>query len=154
MNSTQRKENQKAFVEEIGRYFDKEGLQPIAGRILGLLMVMDKELFTFDEITEELQISKSSASIVLRNLQIRGEIEYITIPGDRRKYYQITYKSTNDIIESFYKKIINFKQIINKTLELKENKDSRNAKMFKDFMMIINYMEERIDDLKDNLTEK
>ena len=70
MNSEERLKKQKELVEEIGRHFDKEGLQPIAGRIVGLLMVMDKEQFTFEEITEELQISKSSASTALKNLEI------------------------------------------------------------------------------------
>jgi len=83
METDERIVQQRLLVEEVGRHFDKEGHQPIAGRILGLLLVMDKELFTFEEITEELNISKSSASIVLRNLEIRGSIEYITLPGDR-----------------------------------------------------------------------
>ena len=89
MNSEERIRKQKELVEKIGRYFEKEGFQPIAGRIYGLLMVMDKEQFTFDEITEELQISKSSASIALRNLEIRDDIEYVTLTGDRKRYFQL-----------------------------------------------------------------
>ena len=42
MNTQERIDKQKDLIEEIGMYFDKEGLQPIAGRILGLLIVMDK----------------------------------------------------------------------------------------------------------------
>jgi len=99
MTKGERLKKQKELIEEIGIYFDKEGFQPIAGRILALLMVMDKERFTFDEIVEELQISKSAASITLRNLEIRGNIEYITLPGERKRYFQLNRKNIFTIID-------------------------------------------------------
>jgi len=111
----------------MGRYFDKEGFQPIAGRILSLLMVMDKEQFTFDEITEELQISKSSASNALRNLEIRGDIEYVTLPGDRKRYFQLKRTEPIIIIEDFEKKMLDMQKHFNYILELKADKNSKNA---------------------------
>lgn len=77
------------MVETLGRINEHDGMQPVAGRIYALLMVMDKENFTFDEIVEELNISKSSASIAIKMLQIRGLIEYFTLPGDRKRYFRI-----------------------------------------------------------------
>ncbi|MEE4198564.1 MAG: hypothetical protein V2I54_13050 [Bacteroidales bacterium] len=132
MTSEERLKKQKDLIEEIGIYFDKEGFQPIAGRILGLLMVMDKERFTFDEIVEELQISKSSASITLRNLEMRGDIEYITLPGERKRYFQINRKDPLSVIEEFEKKIIKSKEIFDYVLELKEDQNSPNAVFFKE----------------------
>ncbi|HSH51573.1 MAG TPA: hypothetical protein VK982_07605, partial [Bacteroidales bacterium] len=123
---------QKDLIEEIGIYFDKEGFQPIAGRILALLMVMDKERFSFDEIVEELQISKSSASITLRNLEMRGDIEYITLPGERKRYFQINRKDTFSLIDEFEKKISNTKEVLSYVLELKEDQNSPNAVFFKE----------------------
>src|SRR6056297_602041 len=130
MNKEERLKKQKELIEEIGIYYDKEGFQPIAGRILGLLMVMDKERFTFDEIVEELQISKSSASNTLRNLEMRGDIEYITLPGERKRYFQINRKDPLSIIEEFEKKILKTKEIFDYLLELKENPESPNAIFF------------------------
>jgi len=130
MNKEERLKKQKELIEEIGIYYDKEGFQPIAGRILGLLMVMDKERFTFDEIVEELQISKSSASNTLRNLEMRGDIEYITLPGERKRYFQINRKEPLSIIEEFEKKILKTKEIFDYLLELKENPESPNAIFF------------------------
>ena len=100
MNTEERIRKQKELVEEIGRHFDREGFQPITGRILALLMVMDKEQFTFDEIIEELQISKSSASNALKNLEIRGNIEYTTLPGDRKRYFHIKRQNSFQIIKT------------------------------------------------------
>ncbi|MEA2105551.1 MAG: MarR family transcriptional regulator [Bacteroidota bacterium] len=132
MKNEERVQKQKELIEEIGIYFDKEGFQPIAGRILALLMVMDKERFTFDEIVEELKISKSSASITLRNLEMRGDIEYITLPGERKRYFQINRKDTFSVIDEFEKKILKTKDVLSYVLELKEDQNSPNAVFFKE----------------------
>jgi len=149
MNKEERLKKQKELIEEIGIYYDKEGFQPIAGRILGLLMVMDKERFTFDEIVEELQISKSSASNTLRNLQMRGDIEYITLPGERKRYFQINRKEPLSIIEEFEKKILKTKEIFDYLLELKENPESPNAIFFMELRNITKLLLTSFEQCKD-----
>ncbi|MGD9993990.1 MAG: GbsR/MarR family transcriptional regulator [Salinivirgaceae bacterium] len=127
MNTEERIKKQRELIEKIGLYFDKEGFQPIAGRILGLLMVMDKEQFTFDEIVEELQISKSSASNALKNLEIREDIEYITQPGDRKRYFQIRKQDKFNLIKTFEKKMRHTMEMFDCILSLKADKNSSNA---------------------------
>ena len=140
MTSEERINNQKELVEKIGRYYEKEGFQPIAGRILGLLMIMDKEQFTFDEIVSELLISKSSASNALRNLEIRGDIEYITLPGDRKRYFQLKKKNVSNIFEEFEDKMKTAKDLFHYIIELKEDKNSNNAKYMEDLIKIIQFL--------------
>ena len=79
MNTEERIKKQKQLIETMGQHYEKEGMQPVAGRTLALLMVMDKEEFTFDEIIEELQISKSSASVALKFLQLKNIIERLVV---------------------------------------------------------------------------
>ncbi len=131
MKKEERIRKQKELVEYIGRYFDREGLQPIAGRILGLLMVMDKEQFTFEEIVEELQISKSSASITLRNLEARGDIEYITLPGDRKRYFRLRKQDTFAIIDDFEHKLNQLMELLRNIIDLKADKNSENCQTFR-----------------------
>ncbi len=154
MNTEERVKKQKELIEELGRHFDKEGFQPIAGRILGLLMVMDKEQFTFDEIIEELQISKSSASNALRNLEIRGSIEYVTIPCDRKRYFQLKKRDTFSIIDEFEKKTEGFKDFLSKILALKADKNSSNASYYERLIDMMNFFLERIESLKADYEEK
>ncbi len=132
MTTEERIEQQRRLVEKFGRHFDKEGFQPIAGRILGMLLVMDKEQYTFDEIIEELQISKSSASIALRNLEIRGDIEYITLPGDRKRYFRFRKQNTGNIIEDAEKKLKNLQHLTDLMLELKADPQSENSKYLRE----------------------
>jgi DNA-binding transcriptional regulator GbsR (MarR family) len=149
MTKGERLKKQKELIEEIGIYFDKEGFQPIAGRILALLMVMDKERFTFDEIVEELQISKSAASITLRNLEIRGNIEYITLPGERKRYFQLNRKNIFTIINKFEKKLLKTKKFLNYVLELKENKTSPNAVFFNELLDLIQLIYNSVEKCKE-----
>ena len=131
MEKTEKIVKQKELIETIGRYMEKQGYQPIAGRVLGLLMVMDKEEFTFDEIVAEMQISKSSVSAALKNLELRNAIEYVTYPNDRKRYFRISFSDVNLLIDEIEKKFNNYGNIIDQVLDLKEIKDSKNAIVLK-----------------------
>lgn len=148
MDSTEKIKKQKELVEELGRYFDKEGLQPIVGRILGLLMVMDKEQYTFEEIVEELSISKSSASNALKNLDIRGDIEYLTLPGDRKRYFRFRRRNLLSIIETFQQKTAEFKAIADHILKLKGDKNSANSLYLKQWVEMIEFFSSKINENK------
>lgn len=76
------------LVERIGVFLEKYGYQPIPARIIGLLIVTDKPYLTFDEITESLKVSKSAVSIGINLLLGTQQIDYITLPGDRKRYFK------------------------------------------------------------------
>lgn len=154
MTTEERIKKQKELVEEMGRYFDKEGFQPIAGRILGLLMVMDKELFTFDEIVQELNISKSSASNALKNLEIRNSIEYITLPGDRKRYFRIKKHDTQSMFDDMESKMKDLKNLLAYIIELKADKNSDNSKLFKEVISMIEIALENFFHIKQKFLKK
>ncbi len=154
MTSEERLKKQKELVEKIGRHFDKEGFQPIAGRILGLLMVMDKEQYTFDEIVEELKISKSSTSNALRNLEIRGLIEYITLPGDRKRYFRMKTQNSFDMLEEFKTKTTKIKNLFDTIVELKADKDSKNCQAYRLYIDMAEFILENLGDLKHRFENK
>lgn len=148
MTTEERIEQQRHLVETLGRRYEIEGMQPVAGRIMALLMVMDKEQFTFDEIVEELQISKSSASVALKNLQLRHVVEYITQPGDRKRYFRIKSQEPFYLIEEFKKDMEERKKLLIEILNLKADPNSRNSKFYKDLMSIMDFFLDNFDKLK------
>lgn len=81
-------QEQKLLIEKVGVYFEKSGMQPAASRILALLMISDNTELTFDEIIEALNISKSAASNSINLLLNMNKIEYVTKPGDRKRYFK------------------------------------------------------------------
>lgn len=149
MENQVRSEQQRHMVEEVGRYFEKQGFQPVAGRVLGLLLAMDKEVYTFEEITEELGISKSSTSVALRNLEIRGNIEYFTFPGDRKRYYRIRTVNPTVLIDEFEDKMNQFLRIHKSILNLKEDTNSRSSRFLKDLNKMIEFFLSHLDELKE-----
>jgi DNA-binding transcriptional regulator GbsR (MarR family) len=147
-------QQQQLLIEEIGRHFDREGLQPVAGRILALLMVRDKEEMTFDEITQSLQISKSSASNGLKVLELRDVVEYVTYPGDRRRYFRVKTKDIFSMIDEFKAKMILMKQFNLRIMELKSDKSSRLCKFLADFNDMLGYFQSNFDELKKSYLNK
>jgi DNA-binding transcriptional regulator GbsR (MarR family) len=79
----------KKKVEEIGVAFDKTHLPPMIGRVLGFLILADPPYQTFYAIQEFLGASKSSISHALNMMMAKGIIEYVTFPGDRKRYFKI-----------------------------------------------------------------
>ena len=148
MTSEERIKRQKELVEAMGRVYDKEGFQPIAGRILGLLTIMDKEQFTFDEIVEELQISKSSASNALHMLEIRDIIEYVTKSGDRKRYFRMKKLDKFSLIDDHISKLKKTNDFLQNVLELKANKNSENSLFILDMVDILNFFLDKFEELK------
>lgn len=155
MTTEERIRRQKELIETLGIQYDKEGLQHITGRIIGLLTIMDKEQFTFDEIVEELQISKSSASNALRTLELRNFIEYTTKSGDRKRYFQI--KKLPDkfsLINEHEAKLKKTSEFFQSILELKADKNSANAVMIGNMMNMINFFLSKFEELKKEYAAK
>lgn len=74
------------FIENMGLQYEKYGVPRIGGRILGLLLV-NAHPITAEEISQQLQVSRSSVSTNLRTLLMTGLIERAFVPGDRREHF-------------------------------------------------------------------
>jgi len=102
----------KELIEKIGIMQEKTGMQPAAGRIVGLLYVADNPELTFDEIRETLCISKSAASNALNLLQQLNRLDYITYNGDRRRYFRLKLGRWRELITKDIDEITNFSEIL------------------------------------------
>lgn len=148
MEESERIKKQKELIELIGIQNEKEGYQPVAARIMGLLMVMDKEEFTFEEIVDEMRISKSSVSTALKNLEIRGMIEYVTYPGDRKRYFRAISGEIDTMINEMETKLIKNMEVINKILVLKKDQNSRSATFLKNIAIGMDFFIRKLNELK------
>jgi DNA-binding transcriptional regulator GbsR (MarR family) len=149
MDEAERIRKQKELIEFIGVQQEREGFQPVTARIMGMLMVMDKEEYTFDEIVEEMQISKSSASTALKNLELRGVIEYVTYPGDRKRYFRFVSGEIDGMIDEMKKKMKQHAIIIHQILDLKKDPNSRNALFLKNILTGMEFFMLQLDKFKE-----
>lgn len=81
-------ESQKMLIEKVGVMHERNGLQPAPSRVLALLVVSPVVELSFDEIRETLNLSKSASSNAINMLLNSDKIDYITKPGDRRRYFR------------------------------------------------------------------
>ncbi len=80
--------NKQDYIEKYGTYFEAQGLPLSAGRVIGLLMVTEEPM-TLDDIAEQLEISKTSASTGTRLLESAAILRRVTVRGERRIHYAI-----------------------------------------------------------------
>ncbi|HEX2217214.1 MAG TPA: MarR family transcriptional regulator [Gemmatimonadales bacterium] len=76
------------FTDRFAALFEDERQPPIAGRILALLLLSEGAL-SLDQLSEDLAVSKASASTNARLLAQLGLVEAVHQPGSRRDYYQV-----------------------------------------------------------------
>jgi DNA-binding transcriptional regulator GbsR (MarR family) len=76
------------FTDRMGLLFEAEGQPPIAGRILGYLLVSDDPR-SLDQVAEALRVSKASVSTNARMLADKGVLERVCRPSDRHDYYRV-----------------------------------------------------------------
>ena len=78
------------YVEEFGLFFEQFGLARTAGRMLGWLLVCDPPHQTMDELSDVLQVSKSSVSTASRLLIQTGLVSKVSFPGERKDFYRVS----------------------------------------------------------------
>jgi DNA-binding transcriptional regulator GbsR (MarR family) len=104
------------FIENMGLQYEVYDVPRIGGRILGLLMVSPNPM-TSEEMSETLQVSRSSISTNLRTLLMTGLIEKVSIPGDRLDYYVFAEDAWLRIIEMRLEEVLSLKEAAEEGLE-------------------------------------
>jgi DNA-binding transcriptional regulator GbsR (MarR family) len=78
-----------SYADEIGLFFEDQGLPRMPGRILGWLMVCDPPHQSAEELAEAVQASRGAISMAVRMLLTAGAVERFPVAGTRRVYYRL-----------------------------------------------------------------
>jgi DNA-binding transcriptional regulator GbsR (MarR family) len=87
MSNRPRRDEQR-FVEDVARLLIPWGVPPIAARLYGYLLLRPSPV-SLDQITEDLGISKSSASVAARSLETYTLARRHSEPGTKRGLYAV-----------------------------------------------------------------
>src|SRR6187455_1480493 len=112
-------DKQLKLIEELGVFHEQGGVQPAAARILSLLLVSDRIELSFEEIYETLNLSKSATSNALNFLIKTEKLEYITRPGERRRYFRFKIRSLKEGIQKSLEGIDAFNILLKKVVSLR-----------------------------------
>lgn len=77
------------YIEDVGVFFEGQGLPRMAGRVLGFLMTAEAAPQPTSALIEALTASKGAISVTARQLVDLGLIERVGVPGDRRDFYRV-----------------------------------------------------------------
>ncbi|GAB4364571.1 MAG: MarR family transcriptional regulator [Elainellaceae cyanobacterium] len=98
--------------------FELVGLPRMSGRIFGWLLISDPPQQSTSELVEVLQASKGSISTMTRLLIQIGLIERVSLPGERRDYFQIKPHAWAQMTKQRIAQINAFRQLAEKGLTL------------------------------------
>ena len=104
------------FIEKFCMVAEQDGFPRIAGRIMGFLMINEGP-YTLDEMADDLQISKTSASTNARLLEQQGVIEKVVKSGDRRDFYRLADDHWERMFDIAMKRMQKFHDVLDKTIE-------------------------------------
>lgn len=105
-------------MEEVGLMFEAVGLPRMAGRIFGWLLVANPQQQSMSDLVEVLQASKGSISTMTRLLIQISLIERVSLPGQRRDYFQIKPHAWSQMTNQRMTQIAAFRQLAEKGLDL------------------------------------
>jgi DNA-binding transcriptional regulator GbsR (MarR family) len=80
--------DERRFVEDVARLLMPWGVPPVAARLYGYLLLCPRPV-SLDQITKDLGISKSSASVAARMLETYTLARRHSEPGTKRALYAV-----------------------------------------------------------------
>jgi DNA-binding transcriptional regulator GbsR (MarR family) len=113
------------WVERVAMYLARDGVPPIAGRVLGWLMVSDPPEQSAGEISAAIGASRASLTSNLRLLSSMGFLTWRTQPGGRTVYYRMAEEAWTVVVRQQIAGITSFLDITRDGLDLVGPDDDR-----------------------------
>jgi DNA-binding transcriptional regulator GbsR (MarR family) len=89
-------EAQRRFVDDFGQLYARYGVAATFGRVFGRLLLSEEPL-SLDDLSTQLQVSKSAISVATRDLERAGVVRRLGTPGSRR----VLYEANDDMVPIF-----------------------------------------------------
>ncbi|WP_158852759.1 GbsR/MarR family transcriptional regulator [Saccharothrix deserti] len=117
------------WVERVAMYLARDGVPPIAGRVLGWLMVCDPPEQTPAQISAAISASRASLTSNLRLLTSMGFLTWRTRPGERTGYYRMADEAWSAVVRQQIAGITSFLDITREGLDLVGPDDDRSKRI-------------------------
>jgi DNA-binding transcriptional regulator GbsR (MarR family) len=106
------------FSEEASTLFERTGLAPMAGRILGWLLVADPAEQSAEELAEALDASRGSVSMSTRLLIDIGVVDRVRVRGERRAFYRIRPGVWSELLQQNLRRLTEMRRLAERGLEV------------------------------------
>lgn len=144
MDSVNLNDKQRLLIEKLGVNSEKEGLAPAAARVAALLLVSPDLALTFDQIRNTLNLSKSATSNALNMLLSTERIEYITQPGDRKRYFKSKLGTWRDGAKNSFHKITKTADLLEEVLNCRPQDTEDFNRNLREAISFMRFIEKRL----------
>jgi DNA-binding transcriptional regulator GbsR (MarR family) len=134
----------KEHIEKVGVAMEQNGFPRMVGRVLGFLIISEPPYHTFNDIQTYLQASKSSISTALNTLMTQGLVIYLTLPGDRKRYFKFNADSWLEMFKKDLCQFTVFRNLILECLEIRSKDDEPFNNALIDIADLYSFMEKEI----------
>lgn len=129
------------FVERVGLFFEGSGLPPMAGRILGWLLICDPAQQSSAELAEVLGASKGSISTNTRMLIQSGLIRRTAVRGRRGAYFEVEAEAWVEMLERKLAALTAFRSLCESGLALLGDASSERRERLEDITFVYGFFE-------------
>lgn len=123
------RERRLEWVERVAMYCARDGVPPIAGRVLGWLMLCDPPEQSAGQISAAIGASRASLTTNLRMLAGTGFLTWRTRPGERTVYYRLADNAWEAVVREQIAGVTSFLDIARDGLELVGPDSERSARI-------------------------
>jgi DNA-binding transcriptional regulator GbsR (MarR family) len=99
------------WVERVAMFLANDGVPPIAGRVLGWLMVCEPAEQSAGQISEAIGASRASLTTNIRVLMTVGFVERRTRPGERTGYYRLKDGAWEAVVRRQIASLVSFREV-------------------------------------------
>lgn len=141
-------EKSRKYIADAGSFYEKSGISKISGQIIGWLMIADPPHQTMKDLTDVLEVSKSSISTNIRFIISVGFIKKFSMVGKRQDYYRINHGVWKDAFGKKLVSIMEFKTLIQRSLDIVPKKAS-SRKVIEEMAAMYSFYEDAFASMQD-----
>lgn len=145
--------SEEEFIEHMGQLFEDDNMARTAGRMFGHLLLVE-EPETLAKLADALQVSKASVSTNARLLAALGIIERLTVPGDRRDFYQVSETGHQRMLDLRVQRIQMTRELLAEALRTDAAKNPRVRSRLEYFGKFFDLMIAAIAEARDAMSAK
>lgn len=137
-------DEERRFVEKVSLYFEQLSLPRMAGRIFAWLLICEPPRASMAELVDALQASKSSISSMTRLMIQLDLIEVVSLPGERRDYYQIRSDVWMKALKDRLTQAAAFRQLADEGLAILANAPQARQRRLREMRVAYAFLEREI----------
>ncbi|MCF3111346.1 winged helix-turn-helix domain-containing protein [Niabella sp. CC-SYL272] len=133
------------YQDMVTFYGNLYGLPPLNAKIYVYMMIdLKTDGYTFDELLEKFNVSKSSLSNSLQMLVQNKYVEYITPIDSRKRYYRINPKFMGIRFGNILEKLVREKELMQRMVQCNKQVKHPNEQVIKGINQYITILDKHI----------